>query len=212
MRSRRFAPHALALCFFVAGAGCAHRSESGAPPVDAGSSSDLDASAGTPLGGSDSDGSVGPSHAGPPAGVYGAFEDASTCPQDAASTFVGGDASDQLVTSPDGVPHLVPLPSYAGGAVPPMPCVCVSVDLSAYDRSCQNARECAPIGVGVLCSNQCLAQCGNALVNALELSRYQEAIAPLVDQSSGTCNCPAAGVPACVHGQCVMQLEGGSGR
>jgi len=156
-----------------------------------------------PEGGTDDAGAT--EQAGYPAsdpGVYQVIADASTCPADGGSAFVAPTiASDASVSL---------LPAGAGGIS--VPCVCVTVDLSAYDRSCQTAQDCIPIGAGVLCSNQCIASCGNAYVNSGELGRYRKAIGPLVAQQSTVgCNCPNIPVPACVQGRCVVQVGGEGG-
>jgi hypothetical protein len=116
----------------------------------------------------------------PDPGVYGVIDDAGDCPADGGSTSGPG-----------------------GGTAP---CVCVTVDLSMFDRSCQTARDCMAIAAGVVCTNQCVASCGNAFVNVGDLPRYQQAIAPLSMQPPPLgCSCPDRATAACVGGRCVVQ-------
>jgi hypothetical protein len=79
--------------------------------------------------------------------------------------------------------------------------VCVNVDLSTYDRSCTTESDCVYIAAGTLCSDQCVATCGNVYVNVDGLDRYRQTVTPLPQQP--VCNCPAQSLPSCVQGQCT---------
>ena len=76
---------------------------------------------------------------------------------------------------------------------------CVTIDLSTYDRSCQQTSDCVDITSGTLCSGDCL--CGGSAINVDGQARYQQAISGLVP---GGCGCPYFGSPTCVLGQCVI--------
>jgi hypothetical protein len=77
--------------------------------------------------------------------------------------------------------------------------VCVNVDPSAYDRSCDTAADCRSIASGMVCSGNCL--CANSAISVYDWGRYQQAIEPLVG-SAGVCHCPMESVPSCVDGGC----------
>jgi hypothetical protein len=76
----------------------------------------------------------------------------------------------------------------------------VLVDPSAYDRSCTTASDCAFIGSGEICDEQC--SCAEALINSSGLARYQQAISSI---DPATCFCGDPGEPACLGGQCVVE-------
>jgi hypothetical protein len=78
--------------------------------------------------------------------------------------------------------------------------LCVDVDLSTYDQSCQTSADCIDITAGVLCPGSCT--CGGAAVNVSEQVRYQTAIEQL--GTSDACPCPADGVLACVQNKCTV--------
>ncbi|HEY3817430.1 MAG TPA: hypothetical protein VGL81_09680 [Polyangiaceae bacterium] len=79
--------------------------------------------------------------------------------------------------------------------------VCVDVDLSTYDQSCQTSDDCIGITAGVLCPGSC--ECGGAAVNISEQLRYQTTIAEL-GMSVGGCPCPAPGPIGCVQNKCTV--------
>jgi hypothetical protein len=79
---------------------------------------------------------------------------------------------------------------------------CVSVDIAAYDRSCQTQGDCIVVTVGTVCRNQC-AWCGNAAINVAGVRQYTDLVSPLAP--FGSCNCGSnAGIPSCVQGQCTI--------
>jgi hypothetical protein len=78
--------------------------------------------------------------------------------------------------------------------------VCVNVDLSTYDTSCQTSSDCADITSGILCTGSCA--CGGSAINSAGLARYQSAVASL--GSATACPCPAEGVVACVDSKCTV--------
>jgi hypothetical protein len=78
--------------------------------------------------------------------------------------------------------------------------VCVTVNLSSYDLSCQQTSDCIAITSGTLCSNGCL--CGGSAINVDGQAQYEQAISAL--PSGEECGCPYSGSPACVQGECVI--------
>ena len=84
----------------------------------------------------------------------------------------------------------------SSGSSQPM---CVDIDLSTYDQSCQSPSDCIVVAGGRHCVGQCL--CGGATVNRSEGARYQSAIAGL---SPGVCGCPAEVSPSCLGNRCTL--------
>ena len=77
---------------------------------------------------------------------------------------------------------------------------CVDVDLSTYDTSCQEDTDCTMITAGTLCSDSCM--CGGATINTDGLGRYNMEVSAL--GTTGTCPCPAEGVPRCIANKCTI--------
>jgi hypothetical protein len=78
--------------------------------------------------------------------------------------------------------------------------ICVNVDLSTYDTSCQTSADCTDITSGTLCTGYCA--CGGSAINSSGLARYENAVAPLGNQTE--CPCPASPPIACVGGTCTV--------
>ena len=78
--------------------------------------------------------------------------------------------------------------------------VCVTVDPSTYDRSCQQTSDCIDITSGTLCSSGCL--CGGTAINVDGQAQYEQAISALPPGEA--CGCPYFGMATCVQGQCVI--------
>jgi hypothetical protein len=78
--------------------------------------------------------------------------------------------------------------------------ICVDIDLSTYDQSCNQASDCTEIRTGTICTGQCV--CGDSPVNASEQSRYAKAIAPITSSGLG-CSCIGF-APQCIHHTCTL--------
>jgi hypothetical protein len=77
--------------------------------------------------------------------------------------------------------------------------VCVDIDLSTFDRSCNQASDCIDIRTGTVCTGECI--CGDSLVNVSEQPRYAKAIAPITSVGVA-CSCGAS-PPECIHHTCT---------
>jgi hypothetical protein len=77
--------------------------------------------------------------------------------------------------------------------------VCVAIDVSTYDQSCNAASDCIVIQTGNVCSEECV--CGSSTVNASEEARYNEATSGLL--FSEFCDCPPEPVLECTNHLCV---------
>jgi hypothetical protein len=75
--------------------------------------------------------------------------------------------------------------------------VCINVDLSSFDMSCNVDSDCARVSSGTLCSANCL--CGGSTINIDGEARYRATVASL-PHSGPPCNCGAFNKPRCVHG------------
>jgi hypothetical protein len=78
--------------------------------------------------------------------------------------------------------------------------VCVDIDISTYDQSCEADSDCIEVTGGTVCTDGC--QCGGSVINVDGEARYHAAIAPV--QGGGGCPCPEDGQPACVHNRCTL--------
>ncbi len=78
--------------------------------------------------------------------------------------------------------------------------MCVQVDLTTYDQSCETVSDCMSVTEGVLCPDSCA--CGGAAVNISEALRYQEAL--LARGSSIACPCAAPRPITCIENKCVL--------
>jgi hypothetical protein len=77
--------------------------------------------------------------------------------------------------------------------------VCVNIDLSSYDQSCQTTMDCIGITSGRICTGDCA--CGGSVINVSGEARYQATIAGVMTEA---CPCVADGVPTCVQNQCIL--------
>jgi hypothetical protein len=80
--------------------------------------------------------------------------------------------------------------------------VCVDIDLSSFDLSCNKSSDCVGIDEGKVCSGECLCG-GDAAINQSGLRRYNEEISGL---KFAECECPAFPSPECVSGQCKLPV------
>lgn len=89
--------------------------------------------------------------------------------------------------------------SVADAGPPDSGLVCVDIDLSTYDTSCETSSDCVGITSGEICTGSC--ECGGATINADGLNRYSAAISGIV---AGGCPCFEPGTPTCVQKQCIL--------
>jgi hypothetical protein len=82
--------------------------------------------------------------------------------------------------------------------------VCVDIDVSTYDQSCNQDTDCFPITPGQICA----CACGGAAANVSEETRYHNALSNL--NSTGICDCTSWPDPVCFHHTCTLCLEPGS--
>jgi hypothetical protein len=90
--------------------------------------------------------------------------------------------------------------------------VCVDIDLSTYDQSCDTASDCLPVAAGLLCTGECTGTCPNAVISKSEGARYDAATTFIANQTPQiACACPAEGFPQCVNHQCRSCDPNGAG-
>jgi hypothetical protein len=77
--------------------------------------------------------------------------------------------------------------------------VCVDIDLTTYDQTCNADSDCIDITAGVVCSGQCA--CGGSTINVDGQARYEAAVAP-VDTLG--CPCPPDGITRCLQNHCTL--------
>jgi hypothetical protein len=78
--------------------------------------------------------------------------------------------------------------------------VCVDIELSSFDPSCQVDSDCIDITTGTICKGQCA--CGGSAVNVSGEAAYEQALASL--GSSVGCPCPFGGQPRCLSNHCAL--------
>jgi hypothetical protein len=76
---------------------------------------------------------------------------------------------------------------------------CVTIDVSTYDRSCQQASDCVTISAGTFCDGEC--GCGGSTINADGQSRYAAQLASI---TQGDCFCPNEPTPECIENVCTI--------
>jgi hypothetical protein len=76
---------------------------------------------------------------------------------------------------------------------------CVTIDVSTYDRSCNQASDCVTITAGTICDGQC--GCGGSTINADGMAEYSSAISSI---RQGDCFCPNEPTPLCLDNRCTI--------
>jgi hypothetical protein len=84
--------------------------------------------------------------------------------------------------------------------------VCVEIDPTTFDQSCQMDRDCLAIAAGTFCSGMPPCFCPFAVINADGDGRYQALIQQAEQLAAPThgCFCPASGAPRCIQGSCAL--------
>ncbi len=101
-----------------------------------------------------------------------------------------------------------------GGATPSggLGGACVTIDLSAYDRSCVTDSDCTAVAEGMHCNFDCEGVCPNAAINVRGRACYEQAL-PQPYPLGSTSFCECGGIPApdarCIDGQCAYCGGGG---
>jgi hypothetical protein len=80
---------------------------------------------------------------------------------------------------------------------------CVTIDVTTYDRSCQQASDCISISAGTFCDGEC--GCGGATINGDGESRYESQLAQI---TQGDCFCPEEPAPQCLENVCTVCTGG----
>lgn len=80
--------------------------------------------------------------------------------------------------------------------------VCIDVEPSQFDTSCDASTDCVPIAAGTFCAGY-NCSCPGATINAASQSDYASLIAT-VPHGPGICSCPFLGSPRCIASQCVF--------
>jgi hypothetical protein len=93
-------------------------------------------------------------------------------------------------------------PEYDGG---PFQITCVSVDLQAFDSSCNADSDCMAISAGTICPSQCIDVCPNTAINVDGKTRYDQILAQLPSWPSCECGFIAAPDAFCVQGVCTFR-------
>ena len=107
--------------------------------------------------------------------------------QGVGPTADGGTSSDGATSGPDGRTTTLP-----DGAV------CVDIDPSTLDESCNLDTDCHLVAAGQLCPGAC--GCGNTPIGAAGEAAYGAAISSV---SFGVCACGALGQPRCLEHKCT---------
>jgi len=90
---------------------------------------------------------------------------------------------------------------------------CVTIDLSAYDRSCVTDSDCTAVAEGSHCNFGCEGACPNAAINVRGRARYEQALPrPYPLGPTPFCECGAIHAPdaRCIDGQCAYCGGAGS--
>jgi hypothetical protein len=77
--------------------------------------------------------------------------------------------------------------------------MCVNIDLSTYDQSCNTASDCTTILTGQVCNGAC--ECLGSPINVSGEAQYEQATQSIM---FGECGCPSEGALACVQGTCTI--------
>jgi hypothetical protein len=94
----------------------------------------------------------------------------------------------------------------SSGGGPGAGATCVSIDVSTYDSSCQQASDCVYVAAGEVCSDTC--DCPSALIDSAEVGRYDQAVASVLSANGVSpgelCPCPAELEPLCMDSRCFV--------
>ncbi len=82
---------------------------------------------------------------------------------------------------------------------------CVNVDLTTYDKTCNQDSDCMLVTGGELCPGSC--DCGGTPINVSGEARYSAATAGI---SFGGCPCASSGNVKCIQNQCELCGFGGN--
>ena len=80
--------------------------------------------------------------------------------------------------------------------------ICVDIEASAFDTSCNTTADCIAIAAGTFCSGYDCS-CPSATISASAQSAYQAEIGK-VPHGASVCSCPLVGEPKCISSQCVF--------
>jgi hypothetical protein len=96
-----------------------------------------------------------------------------------------------------------------GGAAPygGLGGVCVTIDLSSYDRSCESDSDCTAVAQGTHCNFDCEGACPNAAINVRGQTCYEQMLPqPYPLQPVPFCECGNLPYPLtrCIDGLCTF--------
>jgi len=81
--------------------------------------------------------------------------------------------------------------------------ICVDIETSAFDTSCNADPDCIGIYAGSLCAGyNCI--CPVSSISATSQAAYDATLAKVTKGSGPVCNCPAFGTSHCIASQCVF--------
>jgi len=88
--------------------------------------------------------------------------------------------------------------------------VCIDIDPSTFDQSCQSDSDCVPITSGPLCDGYTCTCPGGGAINASAEASYQALVSSIHPGKGPLCECPAFPGPQCLGGVCTVcsGLEG----
>jgi hypothetical protein len=81
--------------------------------------------------------------------------------------------------------------------------LCVDLDPSTYDQSCQSDSDCALVPVGTYCEGY-TCSCPSGTVSNAAVSQYEAAFAVVQPAPDTGCECPLAGGARCIAGTCTF--------
>ncbi|HEX8794439.1 MAG TPA: hypothetical protein VF765_26020 [Polyangiaceae bacterium] len=135
-------------------------------------------------------------------GTVDVTPDVGTRPEAGASGSSGGDDAPGSSVLQEAGGGSASTDAAAGDVAASDGATCVDIDVSTFDRSCQNDSDCINVSAGTICSGyNCL--CGGAAINASEQGRYNAALASVEAGPGPYCQCPYFGRPRCLQAQCV---------
>lgn len=85
--------------------------------------------------------------------------------------------------------------------------LCLTLDPSKFDNSCQIDDDCVTAGGGTFCDGKPWCMCPAATINASEKPRFDEALKQItstVHESGMGCMCPFFGKATCIAGACTL--------
>ena len=93
--------------------------------------------------------------------------------------------------------------SSSGGSSSSTDPMCVDINPSSFDQSCNQNSDCVGVASGAFCTGDCF--CPDAAINGSGYSQYQAEISSIMP---GLCGCPAESPPACSGHTCVPCDQG----